>query len=50
MDNSSKVARYIRNEYIILSKEEAKVILARLKQADILLKLVAKDKSWNLWT
>ena len=50
MNNSSKVARYIRNEYVILTKEEAKVILAKLKQADLLLKLVVKEKGWNRWT
>ena len=50
MNNSSKVAKYIKNEYVILTKEEATVILAKLKQADLLLRLVAKDKSRNLWT
>lgn len=50
MDNSSKVARYIKKEYVILTKEEAKIILAKLKEADLLLKLVTKEKGWNLWT
>jgi hypothetical protein len=50
MDNTSEVSKYISNNYIILSKEEAKVILAKLKQADLLLKLVTQKKSFNLWT
>lgn len=50
MDESSKVVRYIKNDYIILTKEEARIILEKLRQADLLLKLVVKQKSSNLWT
>jgi hypothetical protein len=50
MSDSSKVTKYIKKEYVILTKEEAKAVLARLKQADLLLKLASKEKRWNLWT
>lgn len=50
MSETSKIVTNVRKDYIIMTKEEARAVLARLKQADLLLKLASMDKRWKLWT
>lgn len=49
MSKLPKTAKYIKTDYVILTKDEAQAILAKIKQADIILHMAFKEKKSDFW-
>jgi hypothetical protein len=50
MGKLPKAAKYIKTNYVILTKDEARAILAKIRQADIILRLAFREKRNDFWT
>lgn len=50
MEELPKITKYIKRDYIVLTRDEAKAILTKIKQADIILQLAFREKRNNFRT